>query len=363
MGTPDFAVASLDAIVKAGYEVAAVVTVPDRPTGRGLKVTFSPVKEYALAHNLPLMQPEKLRDPQFVEELQALHADMFIVVAFRMLPQVVWSMPPMGTFNLHASLLPNYRGAAPINWAIINGETETGVTTFLLNEKIDEGQILLQQSTHITPTDNVETLHDRLAVMGSALVLQTIRGLIDGTLHPREQPVVHDPKPAPKIFKNDCAIHWDWPGERIVNFVRGLSPYPAATMRMVDENGEEHGFKVFEVRYEPSETVRYSNTSLSNDGHDDTALAEKKRSTEPNSNDATSFVSLPPCADTMNSKKEEQPPHTIPLARLICDNKTGVKIAFIHGNIEILSLQINGKRKISSKDFLRGNDISSWKII
>jgi methionyl-tRNA formyltransferase len=180
MGTPDFAVKSLDAIVQAGYEVAAVVTVPDRQTGRGLKVTFSPVKEYALQHDLPLLQPEKLRDPQFQADLRAWNADIFVVVAFRMLPQTVWAMPPMGTFNLHASLLLQYRGAAPINWAIINGEKETGVTTFMLNERIDEGGILLQRTTPITADDDAESLHDRLASMGSGMVVETLRGLEQG---------------------------------------------------------------------------------------------------------------------------------------------------------------------------------------
>ena len=195
MGTPDFAVASLDAICASGHKVVGVVTVPDRPTGRGLKVTASPVKQYALQHNLPLLQPERLRDPDFQSALQAWEADIFVVVAFRMLPQSVWAMPPMGTFNLHASLLPQYRGAAPINWAIINGEKETGVTTFLLNERIDEGSILMQQSTPIAPDDTAETLHDRLAEMGSRLVVQTLDGLADGSLHPQPQPTCEQLRP------------------------------------------------------------------------------------------------------------------------------------------------------------------------
>ena len=187
MGTPDFAVESLDAICQAGHEVVGVVTVPDRKTGRGQKVTYSPVKNYALEHQLPLLQPEKLRDEQFLSELQKLHADIFVVVAFRMLPKCVWAMPPMGTFNLHASLLPQYRGAAPINWALINGEERTGVTTFMLNEKIDEGGILLQQETPISENDNAESLHDRLAEMGRKLVVETLTGLEKGTLKPQTQ--------------------------------------------------------------------------------------------------------------------------------------------------------------------------------
>ena len=247
MGTPDFAVSSLDAICQAGYNVVGVVTVPDRQTGRGLKVTYSPVKQYALDHQLPLLQPEKLRDEQFQATLRSWDADIFVVVAFRMLPQSVWAMPSMGTFNLHASLLPQYRGAAPINWAIINGEQETGVTTFMLNERIDEGGILLQRTTPITPDDNAETLHDRLASMGSQLVVETLRGLQQGTLHPKPQPIVTELNLAPKIFKPDCAINWNQQGRRVVDFIRGLSPYPAATMLMEDDKGQEHSFKVFQV--------------------------------------------------------------------------------------------------------------------
>ena len=207
-GTPDFAVESLDAIMQSPrHEVAAVVTVPDRQAGRGQKVVFSPVKQYALDHQLPLLQPEKLRDPQFLEQLASFHADMFVVVAFRMLPEAVWNMPSHGTFNLHASLLPRYRGAAPINHAIINGDTVTGVTTFLLNHQIDEGQILLQAKTPITPDDNAGTLHDRLAAMGRTLVVNTLDGIEDGTLTPRPQE--GNPTAAPKIFKDDCFINFN----------------------------------------------------------------------------------------------------------------------------------------------------------
>ena len=256
MGTPDFAVASLQAICEAGHRVVGVVTVPDRPTGRGLKVTQSPVKQYALQHQLPLLQPERLRDPQFQDALRAWGADLFVVVAFRMLPESVWSMPPLGTFNLHASLLPQYRGAAPINWALINGERETGVTTFLLDHHIDHGGILLQASTPISSDDTAETLHDRLADMGSRLVVRTIQGLADGTLIPRPQPAVEFLKPAPKIFKPDFVINWQIPGAAIVDFVRGLSPYPAAIMQMIDHKGTLQPIKVYHVAFEPASNTR-----------------------------------------------------------------------------------------------------------
>ena len=307
MGTPDFAVTVLDAVCAAGYDVVGVVTVPDRQTGRGLKVTYSPVKEYALAHNLPLLQPEKLRDPQFQADLQAWHADIFVVVAFRMLPQSVWAMPPMGTFNLHASLLPQYRGAAPINWAIINGEKETGVTTFLLNEHIDEGSLLLQERTPITPSDTAETLHDRLADMGSHLVVRTLQGLVEGSLQGRPQEVEGELRPAPKIFKPDCAINWNLSGRQIVDFVRGLSPYPAATMQMIDDKGVTQQFKVYEVAFEEA-----SNTEV---------------------------------------------------GTLMSNQKTYQKVAVRDGYIHILSLQMSGKRRITIEEFLRGYNTSNWKLV
>ena len=307
MGTPDFAVASLHAIREAGHNVVGVVTVPDRQTGRGLKVTYSPVKQYALDHALPLLQPERLRDPQFQSDLQAWGADLFVVVAFRMLPESVWAMPPMGTFNLHASLLPQYRGAAPINWAIINGEHETGVTTFLLNHHIDEGSILLQESTPITPDDTAETLHDRLAAIGSRLVVRTIGGLADGTLTPRPQPLVADLRPAPKIFKPDCAINWQLPGRRIVDFVRGLSPYPAATMQMVDHKGVMQQIKVYQVAFEPAPVGR--------------------------------------------------------VGELLTDRKTYQKVGARDGYIHILSLQLSGKKRINIDEFLRGYDVTTWNVV
>lgn len=310
MGTPDFAVASLDALVKAGCDIAAVVTVPDKPAGRGQKISHSPVKEYALANNLNILQPEKLRDEIFLSQLQELNADVFVVVAFRMLPKVVWDMPRLGTFNLHASLLPQYRGAAPINWAIINGETTTGVTTFLLNEKIDEGKILLQESIPIAETDTAETIHDKLAEIGKELVVKTVEGLVKNNLCPTAQPDNNSTelKPAPKIFKTDCAIDWNKKGHDIVNFVRGLSPYPAATMTLKDTNKNTLlSFKVFEVAFEQAEKP------------------------EP--------------------------------FKLYTDQKEYLKIGISDGYIHIKVLQMSGKRKNNIQEFLRGNNISDCLLI
>lgn len=307
MGTPEFAVETLDAIVAAGYEVAGVVTVPDRQVGRGQKVAFSAVKEYALAHNLRVLQPEKLRDEGFLEELRGIGADLFVVVAFRMLPKVVWAMPRMGTFNLHASLLPQYRGAAPINWAIMNGEKETGLTTFRLNEQIDEGEILLQRKTAIGARETAGSLHDRLAAMGRELVVETIRGLESGELKGKAQETTGELKPAPKIFKEDCKIDWTKSGEEIENFVRGLSPYPAATTRVRTEKGEERQIKVYETEYEKGEKIT-------------------KKTIE---NDA----------------------------------KKVLKIGCGDGFVRILSLQMEGKRRMTTEEFLRGTNVNDWKIV
>lgn len=306
MGTPDFAVGSLDALNKAGYDIVGVVTVPDKPAGRGQKITYSPVKEYAMANNLPILQPEKLRDETFLNQLQELNADIFVVVAFRMLPKVVWDMPRLGTFNLHASLLPQYRGAAPINWAIINGETTTGVTTFLLNEKIDEGKILLQESVDITPTDTAETIHDQLAEIGKNLVVKTVEGLVTNTLSPKPQNEDNSAvlKAAPKIFKPDCAIDWTKKGVDIVNFVRGLSPYPAATMTLEDtERNSSLLFKIFEASFEPDS----------------------------------------------NSQQY----------KLYTDQKDYLKIGISDGYIHIKVLQLSGKRKNDIKEFLRGYKVNN----
>ena len=305
-GTPDFAVESLDAIMQSDHEVAAVVTVPDRQAGRGQKVIYSAVKEYAVAHNLPLLQPEKLRGPDFLAALAAYKADVFVVVAFRMLPEAVWNMPPHGTFNLHASLLPRYRGAAPINWAIINGEQETGVTTFLLNHNIDEGAILMQERTPIASDETAGSLHDRLAAMGRTLVVQTLDGMANGTVNPLPQQGT--PCPAPKIFKEDCQIDFCRTATEVNRFVRGLAPYPAAIMNLTNPKGETVPFKIYSVK----------------------------------------------------PTKEH---HEIPCGALICDGKRVLKIATAGGFVQILELQMAGKKKILIEDFLRGNSLTGWKTI
>lgn len=229
MGTPGFAVASLNEIhTNSNHEVVGVVTVPDKPAGRGQKINISDVKKYALEHNLPLLQPEKLRDESFIEELTALNADVFVVVAFRMLPKAVWSIPSKGTFNLHGSLLPQYRGAAPINWAVMNGDTKTGVTTFLIDEKIDTGNILLADEVVIGENDNVGVVHDQLMGIGARLVVTTLDGLANDSLKPHPQDETVELKHAPKIFKEDCKIDWTQSIDTIHNKIRGLSPYPCA---------------------------------------------------------------------------------------------------------------------------------------
>ena len=221
MGTPDFAVEALRCLVEGGYNVVGVITMPDKPAGRGHKLQFSPVKQYALEHNLPLLQPEKLKDEAFVEALRAWKADLQIVVAFRMLPEVVWNMPRLGTFNLHASLLPQYRGAAPINWAVINGDTETGITTFFLKHEIDTGEVIQQVRVPIADTDNVGIVHDKLMLLGGRLVVETVDAILAGTVKsiPQEEmAVVGELRPAPKIFKDTCRIDWNRPVKRIYDF-------------------------------------------------------------------------------------------------------------------------------------------------
>jgi len=255
MGTPEFAATSLRRLVTEGYNIVAVVTTPDKPAGRGQKIHKSDVKVAAEELGLPILQPEKLRAPQFVEALEALKPDLGIVIAFRMLPEIVWGMPRLGTFNLHASLLPQYRGAAPINWAIINGETRTGVTTFLLNHEIDKGAIIDRSQTDILPQDNVGTLYDKLMHMGADLVVSTVEKIASGDFAPIEQAGTDESTlhPAPKIFKEDCRIDWTQQGSAIVDHIRGLSPYPAAwtTLRRED-GGEETTAKIFKVRFEPT---------------------------------------------------------------------------------------------------------------
>lgn len=254
MGTPEFAVPSLQALVAGGYNVVAVVTTPDRPAGRGQKLHESEVKAAARELGLPILQPEKLRDPAFVAAMQELRPDLGIVIAFRMLPEIIWSMPRCGTFNLHASLLPQYRGAAPINWAIINGETRTGITTFLLNHEIDKGAILGQTEVEIGPEENVGILYDRLMKLGAELVLQTVDKIAAGEIAPILQPDEDASlRPAPKIFKNDCLIDWTQNGQRIIDFIRGLSPYPAAWTRLMRKGCEAATAKIFEARFSPSD--------------------------------------------------------------------------------------------------------------
>lgn len=236
-GTPDFAVASLKALVEAGANVVAVVTAPDKPAGRGMKLKYSAVKEYALEKNLPVLQPTNMKSESFITELRELKADLQVVVAFRMMPEVVWDMPPMGTINVHGSLLPQYRGAAPINWAIMNGERETGVTTFKLKHEIDTGDILLQQKVTIEPEDNIGTLYEKLMNEGAKLLVKTVKGLAEGTLQEKSQDSipVAELKHAPKIFKEHMEINWNSPVARIQDQIRGLSPYPAAFTSLQDK--------------------------------------------------------------------------------------------------------------------------------
>ena len=305
-GTPDFAVESLDAIMQSPrHEVAAVVTVPDRQAGRGQKVVYSPVKQYALDQNLPLLQPDKLRDTAFLDALAAIQADIFVVVAFRMLPEAVWNMPPHGTFNLHASLLPRYRGAAPINRAIMCGEKETGVTTFLLNHHIDEGSILISESTPIAPDETAGSLHDRLSAMGRNLVVRTLDEIEDGSVTPRPQE--GEACPAPKIFKEDCRIDFARTADEVCRHIRGLSPYPAATMTLRSPQGEEVLFKVFEA-------------------------------------------------------KPQKGSESVP-GQIICDGKKVLKIGTSDGFVQILSLQMSGKKRNTTEDFLRGNKLTDWILI
>nr|WP_315027129.1 methionyl-tRNA formyltransferase [uncultured Chryseobacterium sp.] len=251
LGTPEFAKTSLEAIHQSHHHVVGVVTVADKASGRGQKINQSPVKIYAAENNIPVFQPEKLRNSEFLEELRKLDADVFIVVAFRMMPKVLFEMPKMGTFNLHASLLPDYRGAAPINYAVINGEEKTGATTFFINEKIDEGNILLQEELEVLPNENAGSLHDRLMEMGSKLVVKTLDGLSENAIEEKPQPQVEHPKSAYKIFKEDTRINWNAPSKTIHQFILGMSPYPAAfTTLKIGE--EEKGLKIFGGTFEIS---------------------------------------------------------------------------------------------------------------
>lgn len=250
-GTPEFAVESLKALVENDYNVVGVVTVPDKPAGRGRHLLESDVKQYAVSQGLHVMQPVKLKDEAFVDELRSLDAHLFIVIAFRMLPEVVWGMPPMGTFNLHASLLPKYRGAAPINWAVMNGDKVTGVTTFFLKHEIDTGDVIEQRSIEIGRQDNVGVVYDRLMTLGAGMVLNTVDSIVAGEVKaiPQDQMLTagEQPTPAPKIFKETCRIDWTRTAEEVYNHTRGLSPYPAAWTTLVDDKGTESVIKIYET--------------------------------------------------------------------------------------------------------------------
>ncbi len=299
MGTPEFAVASLEALAKAGCNIVGVITAPDKPAGRGMQLQQSAVKKYAVQHNLHVLQPEKLKDPKFLEELKALKADLQIVVAFRMLPEVVWNMPPMGTINVHGSLLPQYRGAAPVNWAVINGEKETGVTTFKLKHEIDTGDILLQEKIKIEEDETAGELHDRMKELGAELLIKTIQGLADGSLKYISQSEIRNqkseiPKHAPKIFTDTCKINWNKPVAEIYNLIRGLAPYPAAF----------------------------------------TELNEKK-------------LKIYHCKKELNA-------HTILPGNFDTDKKTYLKFACADGFINVKALQLEGKKRMEVREFLRG---------
>jgi methionyl-tRNA formyltransferase len=313
MGTPEFAVASLDKLIKEGYEIASVVTAPDKPAGRGQKIQYSRVKKYAIEKRIAILQPEKLKDLQFVEQLKKINADLFIVVAFRMLPEIIWSMPRLGTINLHASLLPQYRGAAPINWAIINGETESGVTTFLIEKEIDTGKILLCEKVAIGPEDNAGNLHDRLMIAGAELLVKTIKGLERGVVKPVSQNEILKSqkkiRPAPKLFKEDCQINWNQGCKKIHDLIRGLSPFPAA-WSIVQNIGssEQIIIKIFKSQI-----------------HND-------------------YIAEP--------------------GTIISDGITFMNIATADGYISLKEIQIEGKKRLSVEEFLRGfRGIKEYKFI
>lgn len=304
MGTPEFAVESLKYLVEGGYNIVGVITMPDKPVGRHQDtLQASPVKQYAVSKGLRVLQPEKLKDETFLAELRALKADLQIVVAFRMLPEVVWNMPPMGTFNLHASLLPQYRGAAPINWAVIHGDTETGITTFFLKHEIDTGEIIQQVRVPIADTDNVGTVHDKLMTLGGKLVVETVDRILDGTVKsiPQEQLSTEEPlRPAPKIFKETCRIDWQGkPLKALYDFVRGLSPYPAAWCEMQDGQGKTYTLKVYETEKEFCT-------------HDDA------------------------------------------LGQVVSDGRTCLKVAVRDGYLRLKEIQLSGKKRMKTEDFLRG---------
>lgn len=303
MGTPEFAVESLKRLVEGGYNIVGVITMPDKPMGRhGSVLQPSPVKQYAVSQGLKVLQPEKLKNEEFVAELRSLNADLQIVVAFRMLPEVVWNMPRLGTFNLHASLLPQYRGAAPINWAVINGDNETGITTFFLKHEIDTGEIIDQVRVPIADTDNVEVVYERLMRLGGDLVLKTVDAILEGsvkTIPQEELAQVGELRPAPKIFKETCRIDWTIGVKRIYDFVRGLSPYPAAWTELYQEGTDPVMLKIFET---------------------------EKLFCE----------------------------HSLAPGTIVTDCKTYFKIASSDGYVNVLSLQLAGKKRMEINDFLCG---------
>lgn len=311
MGTPEFAVAPLDALVKAGYNVVGVVTVADKPSGRGLKVNESAVKKYAVEHGIPVLQPVKLKDPEFLEALQAWKADMFVVVAFRMLPEVVWTMPKLGTFNLHAALLPQYRGAAPINWAVINGEQMTGVTTFKIDKEIDTGHIFLRQEHRIGAADTAGDVHDALMGIGTNLVLQTVEGIIEGSIEPRVQRSFIQGsevlKPAPKLTRELCHIDWNDTTKHVYNLIRGLSPYPTAFTELVKDGSDPTQMKIFTAEKLSSEDMQA----------------------------AFGVASAAP-------------------GTVLSDGKSRLAIATLDGAISVLDLQLAGKKRMDVKSFLLG---------
>lgn len=294
MGTPEFAVASLDALVSAGYNIVGVVTAPDKPAGRGMKLTESAVKKYAVEKGLYILQPEKLKNPDFLEQLRGLNADLQVVVAFRMLPEIVWNMPPMGTINVHGSLLPQYRGAAPINWAVINGEKETGVTTFKLQHEIDTGNILLQDRFPIAENDTAGEVHDRMKEVGAQLLVKTVDGLVNDSLKEIEQDNTTELKHAPKIFTETCKIDWSNSTDAVHSLICGLSPYPAAFTQLDGKT-----LKIYSAKKEHSK-------------HPDT-------------------------------------PGTIST-----DKKTFLKFATADGYISVQEIQLEGKKRMNVEDFLRG---------
>lgn len=307
MGTPEFAVASLQALVMAGFDVAAVVTAPDKPAGRGRKISIPPVKEYAIHSGLKVLQPANLKDERFLSELAETDADLFVVVAFRMLPAAVWKMPPLGTINLHASLLPQYRGSAPINHAIINGETKTGLTTFFIDEKIDTGSLLMRHETEILPDENAGSLHDRMMKEGAELLVRTIEGIINKTLKPVPQDHLVPSsglKSAPKIFPEFCTIDWHKDPVSIHNFVRGLSPYPCARTSLTDGRNEVN-LKIYESTPELKE-------------------------------------------------------HDLEPGKFISDGKTFLKAACNGGFVNICILQPEGRKRMSVAEFLRGFRIEGY---